>query len=64
MCYTEARLFKRKPHMVFLFLFVLGKPLELECRVQFGFERVSPMRVTWKRNNKENINENLNQETR
>ncbi|NXY55721.1 I18RA protein, partial [Callaeas wilsoni] len=41
----------------------LGKPLELECRVQFGFETVSPMRVTWKRNNEENINENLNQET-
>ncbi|KAM9264966.1 interleukin-18 receptor accessory protein [Cariama cristata] len=41
----------------------LGKPLELECRVQFGFERVSSMRVTWKRNNKENINEELNQET-
>ncbi|NXN67963.1 I18RA protein, partial [Himantopus himantopus] len=40
----------------------LGKPLELECRVQFGFERVSSMRVTWKRNNKENINEKLNQE--
>ncbi|NXP51375.1 I18RA protein, partial [Heliornis fulica] len=42
----------------------LGKPLELECRVQFGFERVSLMRVTWKRNSKENINEKLNQETR
>ncbi|NXO60467.1 I18RA protein, partial [Aramus guarauna] len=41
----------------------LGKPLELECRVQFGFERVSLMRVTWKRNNKENINEKLSQET-
>ncbi|XP_009925017.2 interleukin-18 receptor accessory protein [Haliaeetus albicilla] len=41
----------------------LGKPLELECRVQFGFERISLMRVTWKRNNKENINEKLNQET-
>ncbi|XP_054246211.1 interleukin-18 receptor accessory protein [Indicator indicator] len=41
----------------------LGKPFELECRVQFGFERDSPMRVTWKRNNKENINEKLNQET-
>uniref|UniRef100_A0A8C5JUI0 Interleukin 18 receptor accessory protein n=1 Tax=Junco hyemalis TaxID=40217 RepID=A0A8C5JUI0_JUNHY len=26
--------------------FVPGKPLELECRVQFGFETVSPMRVT------------------
>ncbi|NXL29218.1 I18RA protein, partial [Glaucidium brasilianum] len=42
----------------------LGKPLELECRVQFGFERLSLMRVTWKRNDKENINEKLNQETR
>ncbi|NWR58446.1 I18RA protein, partial [Bucorvus abyssinicus] len=41
----------------------LGKPLELECRVQFGFGRVSPIMVTWKRNNKENINEKLNQET-
>ncbi|XP_008496328.2 interleukin-18 receptor accessory protein [Calypte anna] len=41
----------------------LGKPFELECRVQFGFERVSPMKVTWKRNSKENINDNLNQET-
>ncbi|NXF79060.1 I18RA protein, partial [Sclerurus mexicanus] len=41
----------------------LGKPLELECRVQFGFETVSPMRVVWKRNNEENINEKLNQET-
>ncbi|NXA61195.1 I18RA protein, partial [Mohoua ochrocephala] len=41
----------------------LGKPLELECRVQFGFETVSPMTVTWKRNDKENINEKLNQET-
>ncbi|NWV72486.1 I18RA protein, partial [Malurus elegans] len=41
----------------------LGKPLELECRVQFGFELVSPMRVTWKRNNEENINEKLNQQT-
>ncbi|KFO73970.1 Interleukin-18 receptor accessory protein, partial [Cuculus canorus] len=42
----------------------LGKPLQLECRVQFGFERLSLMRVTWKRNNKENITELLNQETR
>ncbi|NXN05606.1 I18RA protein, partial [Sylvia borin] len=41
----------------------IGKPLELECRVQFGFETVSPMKVTWKRNNKENVNEKLNQET-
>ncbi|NWV08114.1 I18RA protein, partial [Ptilonorhynchus violaceus] len=41
----------------------LGKPLELKCHVQFGFETVSPMRVTWKRNNEENINEKLNQET-
>ncbi|NXJ98285.1 I18RA protein, partial [Corythaixoides concolor] len=40
----------------------LGKPLELECRVQFGFEKISQMKVTWKRNNKENINEKLNQE--
>ncbi|NWR31469.1 I18RA protein, partial [Tachuris rubrigastra] len=42
----------------------LGKQLELECHVQFGFETVSPMRVIWKRNNEENINEKLNQETR
>ncbi|NXG05190.1 I18RA protein, partial [Sakesphorus luctuosus] len=41
----------------------LGKPLELECRVQFGFETVSPMRVLWKRNNEINTNEKLNQET-
>nr|XP_009932879.1 PREDICTED: interleukin-18 receptor accessory protein [Opisthocomus hoazin] len=41
----------------------LGKPLELECRVQFGFERASQMTVKWKRNNKENIHEKLNQET-
>ncbi|NXB10956.1 I18RA protein, partial [Cnemophilus loriae] len=41
----------------------VGKPLELECRVQFGFETISSMRVTWKRNNEENINEKLNQET-
>ncbi|NWT01941.1 I18RA protein, partial [Mionectes macconnelli] len=41
----------------------LGKPLELECHVQFGFETVSSMRVTWKQNNEENINEKLNQET-
>ncbi|KFO93103.1 Interleukin-18 receptor accessory protein, partial [Buceros rhinoceros silvestris] len=41
----------------------LGKPLELECRVQFGFGRVSPMTVTWKRSNKENINEKLDEET-
>ncbi|KFP23823.1 Interleukin-18 receptor accessory protein, partial [Colius striatus] len=41
----------------------VGKPLELECRVQFGFERASLMRVTWKRNDEENINEKLNQET-
>uniref|UniRef100_A0A8C9MHG2 Interleukin 18 receptor accessory protein n=1 Tax=Serinus canaria TaxID=9135 RepID=A0A8C9MHG2_SERCA len=49
--------------MFFLCSFVPGKPLELECRVQFGFEAVSPMRVTWKRNNEENVNEELNQET-
>ncbi|NXO04661.1 I18RA protein, partial [Rhinopomastus cyanomelas] len=42
----------------------LGQPLELECRVQFGFERVSPKRVTWRRNNQENVNEVLNQKTR
>ncbi|XP_052520692.1 interleukin-18 receptor accessory protein isoform X2 [Tympanuchus pallidicinctus] len=41
----------------------LGKPLELECRVQFGFERGTQKRVIWKRDN-ENINEKLNQETR
>ncbi|NXH23326.1 I18RA protein, partial [Bucco capensis] len=42
----------------------LGKPLELECRVQFGFERVPQARVTWKRSSQENGNENLDQETR
>ncbi|NXP01305.1 I18RA protein, partial [Certhia brachydactyla] len=41
----------------------VGKPLELECHVQFGFERVSPARVTWKQNSEENINVKLNQET-
>ncbi|XP_031461041.1 interleukin-18 receptor accessory protein [Phasianus colchicus] len=40
----------------------LGKPLELECRVQFGFERGTQKRVIWKRDS-ENINEKLNQET-
>uniref|UniRef100_A0A8C3V9T7 Interleukin 18 receptor accessory protein n=1 Tax=Catharus ustulatus TaxID=91951 RepID=A0A8C3V9T7_CATUS len=40
--------------MVFLCSFVPGKPLELECRVQFGFETVSPKKVIWKRNNEEN----------
>ncbi|XP_062462879.1 interleukin-18 receptor accessory protein isoform X3 [Pezoporus occidentalis] len=52
------------PNGVMILEAELGKPLELECRVQFGFERASLMRVTWKRNNKENINEKLNQETR
>ncbi|NXN90489.1 I18RA protein, partial [Bombycilla garrulus] len=41
----------------------VGKPLKLECHVQFGFETVSPMRVTWKQNNEENVNEKLKQET-
>ncbi|NXG29065.1 I18RA protein, partial [Dromaius novaehollandiae] len=41
----------------------LGKPLELKCIVQFGFERVSLQRVTWKRENEENINKKLKQET-
>uniref|UniRef100_A0A8B9DIP7 Interleukin-18 receptor accessory protein n=1 Tax=Anser cygnoides TaxID=8845 RepID=A0A8B9DIP7_ANSCY len=41
----------------------LGKPLKLECPVQFGFERGSIRHVTWQRNNKENINEKLNQKT-
>uniref|UniRef100_A0A8C2TR05 Ig-like domain-containing protein n=2 Tax=Coturnix japonica TaxID=93934 RepID=A0A8C2TR05_COTJA len=41
----------------------LGKPLELECRVQFGFERDPHQKVIWKRDNKENMNEKLNQET-
>ncbi|XP_050187625.1 interleukin-18 receptor accessory protein [Myiozetetes cayanensis] len=51
------------PNGVMILEAELGKPLELECRVQFGFETVSPMRVTWNRNNEENINEKLNQET-
>ncbi|NWH98089.1 I18RA protein, partial [Tichodroma muraria] len=51
------------PNGVVILEVEVGKPLELECRVQFGFETVSPMRVTWKRNNKENVNEKLNQET-
>ncbi|NXN62345.1 I18RA protein, partial [Rynchops niger] len=41
----------------------LGKPLELKCCVQFGFERVSQVTVIWRRNNEENIDENLIQET-
>ncbi|NXU58074.1 I18RA protein, partial [Turnix velox] len=41
----------------------LGKPLELKCRVQFGFERVPSKRITWKKSNEENINEELTQET-
>ncbi|NXX28400.1 I18RA protein, partial [Nicator chloris] len=52
------------PNGVVILEVEVGKPLQLECRVQFGFETVSPMRVTWKRNNKENVNEILNQETR
>ncbi|XP_054127844.1 interleukin-18 receptor accessory protein [Melozone crissalis] len=51
------------PNGVVILEVEVGKPLELECRVQFGFETVSPMRVTWKRNNEENVNEKLNQET-
>ncbi|NWS37510.1 I18RA protein, partial [Probosciger aterrimus] len=51
------------PNGVMILEAELGKPLELECRVQFGFERASMMRVIWKRNDKENINEKLNQET-
>ncbi|NXP31748.1 I18RA protein, partial [Leiothrix lutea] len=52
------------PNGVVILEVEVGKPLELECRVQFGFEKVSPMRVTWKRNNEENVNEKLDQETR
>ncbi|NXO22374.1 I18RA protein, partial [Cisticola juncidis] len=51
------------PNGVVILEVEVGKPLELECRVQFGFETVSPMRVTWKRNDKENVNERLNQKT-
>ncbi|KAK2516069.1 Il18rap [Columba livia] len=51
------------PNGVMILEVELGKPLELECRVQFGFEKDSTMRVTWKRNNKENIQEKLIQET-
>ncbi|XP_041273964.1 interleukin-18 receptor accessory protein [Onychostruthus taczanowskii] len=51
------------PNGVVILEVEVGKPLELECRVQFGFETVSPMRVTWKRNNEEIVNEKLNQET-
>ncbi|NWR18528.1 I18RA protein, partial [Emberiza fucata] len=51
------------PNDVVILEVEVGKPLELECRVQFGFETVSPRRVTWKRNNEENVNEKLNQET-
>ncbi|TRZ16086.1 hypothetical protein HGM15179_011018 [Zosterops borbonicus] len=51
------------PNGVVILEVEVGKPLELECRVQFGFETVSSMRVTWKRNNEENVNEKLKQET-
>ncbi|XP_016161580.1 PREDICTED: interleukin-18 receptor accessory protein [Ficedula albicollis] len=51
------------PNGVVILEVEVGKPLELQCRVQFGFETVSPVRVTWKRNNEENVNEKLNQET-
>ncbi|NXM21491.1 I18RA protein, partial [Ploceus nigricollis] len=51
------------PNGVVILEVEVGKPLELECRVQFGFETVSPMRVMWKRNNEENVNEKLNQKT-
>ncbi|NXQ29116.1 I18RA protein, partial [Alaudala cheleensis] len=51
------------PNGVVILEVEVGKPLELECRVQFGFETVSAPRVTWKRNNEENVNEELNQET-
>ncbi|CAN8196500.1 unnamed protein product [Coccothraustes coccothraustes] len=51
------------PNGVVILEVEVGKPLELECRAQFGFETVSPMRVTWKRNNEENVNEKLTQET-
>ncbi|KAI1241681.1 hypothetical protein IHE44_0005167 [Lamprotornis superbus] len=51
------------PNGVVILEVEVGKPLELQCRVQFGFETVSPMRVTWKRNNEENVNEKLNQKT-
>ncbi|XP_015501644.2 LOW QUALITY PROTEIN: interleukin-18 receptor accessory protein [Parus major] len=51
------------PNGVVILEVEVGKPLELECRVQFGFETISPMRVTWKRNNEENVSEKLNQKT-
>ncbi|XP_056358826.1 interleukin-18 receptor accessory protein isoform X2 [Oenanthe melanoleuca] len=51
------------PNGVVILEVEVGKALELQCRVQFGFETVSPVRVTWKRNNEENVNEKLNQET-
>ncbi|NWR40874.1 I18RA protein, partial [Regulus satrapa] len=51
------------PNGVVILEVEVGKPLELECRVQFGFERVSSMRVTWKQNSEENVNDKLNQET-
>ncbi|NWU98956.1 I18RA protein, partial [Upupa epops] len=52
------------PNGVVILEVELGQPLQLECRVQFGFERVSPKSIIWKRNNQEKINEILNQETR
>ncbi|NWR08329.1 I18RA protein, partial [Paradoxornis webbianus] len=51
------------PNGVVILEVEVGKPLELKCHVQFGFETASPMRVTWKQNNEENVNEKLNQKT-
>ncbi|XP_025897669.1 interleukin-18 receptor accessory protein [Nothoprocta perdicaria] len=51
------------PNAVMILEAELGQPLELKCVVQFGFERDSLQNVTWKRDNKENTNEKLEQET-
>ncbi|NXA40441.1 I18RA protein, partial [Eudromia elegans] len=51
------------PNGVMILEAELGKPLELKCVVQFGFESGSLQKVTWKRDNEENTNEKLEQET-
>ncbi|NXD07518.1 I18RA protein, partial [Nothocercus nigrocapillus] len=51
------------PNAVMILEAELGEPLELKCIVQFGFERSSLQKVTWKRDSEENTNEKLEQET-
>ncbi|NWJ07748.1 I18RA protein, partial [Crypturellus undulatus] len=51
------------PSAVMILEAELGEPLELKCVVQFGFARGSLQKVIWKRDNEENTNEKLEQET-